>query len=165
MKGYQSGAQDYLFKPLNAATIRAKVNALLHFATIKEDLNREHNSHILFRELIEYSDEPVCILNNPFYRFEFVNHWFEQSFGYPLDEVKGKLFFDYFKPWERKTQIDYRPAEGDLSEKVIHYKIKGIFRCADQSQQKLEWNILEKHDRWLCIGKVIGLPYIQLPPK
>src|SRR5688572_29133997 len=63
MKGYQSGAQDYLFKPLNAATIRAKVNALLHFATIKADLNREHNSHVLFRELIEYSDEPVCILN------------------------------------------------------------------------------------------------------
>ncbi len=163
LRGYQLGAQDYLFKPLDAETVRAKVNALLHFALIKEELNKEHNAHLMFRELIEFNDEPVCILNSPFYRFEYANHWFEQSFGYPLDEVKEKLFFDFFKPWERKTHIDMRPGEND--EKTTHYIIKGLFRCADQSQQKIEWNILEKYDRWLCIGKVIGLPFLQFSSK
>ena len=165
LKGYQLGAQDYLFKPLDADTVRAKVNALLHFALIKEGLNQEHSAHLLFRELIENSDEPVCILNSPFYRFEYVNHWFEQSFGYPSEEVKEKMFFDYFKPWERNTQIDIKPRNGDEVEKITHYKIKGLFRCADQSQQKIQWNIIEKYDKWLCIGKLIGLPYVQLSPK
>ena len=164
LEGYESGAQDYLFKPLDVETVRAKVNALLHFALIKEDLNKEHNAHLLFRELIEHSDEPVCILDSPFYRFEYANHWFEQSFGYSLEEVREKLFFDYFKPWERKTQIEMKPGVGETVEKATHYRIKGIFRCADQSQQKIEWNILEKYDKWLCIGRTIGLPYIQLTP-
>jgi hypothetical protein len=115
--------------------------------------------------LIEHSDEPVCILDHPFYRFEYTNQWFEKSFGYRIEEVKERLFFDYFKPWERKTQIEVQPGEGETLEKTVHYLLKGIFRCADQSQQKMEWNILEKYDKWLCIGKPIGLPYIQLGPK
>lgn len=166
LKGYQTGGQEYLFKPLDADTVRAKVNALLHFAMIKENLNQEHNAHLLFRELIEHSEEPICILNSPFYRFEYVNHWFEQAFGYQQDEINNKLFFDNFKPYERKTQIDIKPGDEDnVVEKSIHYKIKGVFRCSNQSYQKVEWNILEKYDKWLCIGKLIGLPYIQLPPK
>ena len=159
LKGYEVGGQDYLFKPLDADTVRAKVSALLHLTQIKTALDKERNAHMQFRELIEHSTDPVCILDSPLYRFEYTNHWFEQTLGYALEEIKGNLFFDFFKPKERETLIEMKPGETD--EKTVIYKLKGEFRCPNDTLMKVEWTILEKYGKWLCIGKTIGLPVMQ----
>jgi CheY-like chemotaxis protein len=158
-KGYEAGVQDYLFKPFNIEIARAKVNALLFLSQLKKGLEDEHSMAGKFQDLIKHSNQPLVVLDKPTYRFEYVNVFFEELFGYHMDELKGAFLFKYLTNWEQRVAQTNMDSLGD--DKTTVRTIKGDFKCADQSMQKIEWTIVEKDGKWLCMGKLIGVPVTQ----
>ncbi|MCU7839438.1 MAG: EAL domain-containing protein [Candidatus Thiodiazotropha sp. (ex Troendleina suluensis)] len=110
-KGYESGAVDYLLKPLVPAILLSKVRVFLELNQQKEELQRmldrlEINNRRLKHEIgeriateqqlkklsraIEQSPASVVITDTEG-RIEFVNTKFELVTGYTADEVLGQM--------------------------------------------------------------------------
>ncbi len=115
-QGYESGAVDYLFKPLDPVILASKVRVFLKLYRQKQELNRlieraETNNERLKHEIgermaveqelrklsqaIEQSPASVIITDTKG-KIEFTNAKFEQTTGYATKEVLGRTI-DYLK--------------------------------------------------------------------
>ncbi len=74
MKGFEEGAVDYLYKPLDPAVTEAKVSVLLQLHLQKKELVRKNlilEKHAL---LINNSADLICIINARTLKFEEINY-------------------------------------------------------------------------------------------
>src|SRR6185437_7340746 len=63
-KGYQSGAVDYLFKPLNIDILRAKVAVFVELFEAKVDIRKLQEAEIALRKALRVRDEFLSIASH-----------------------------------------------------------------------------------------------------
>src|SRR5258708_2464805 len=88
MKGFEEGAVDYLYKPLDAAITEAKVSVLLQLHLQKKELIRKNiilERHAL---LINNSADLICIIHAGTLKFEEVNYAVDPMIGYTIEEIR-----------------------------------------------------------------------------
>jgi len=122
-KGYEIGAADFIFKPVDAIKLKSKVGIFL-------SLFKKHYENYTLVKAMEQLSESVMITNKNGV-IEYVNPVFEQKTGYRKEEVlngkpsilksgkQGRTF--YSKIWE--TIISGKSWKGDL----INRKKDGTF--------------------------------------
>lgn len=149
MKGFEEGAIDYLYKPLNKEITEAKVSVLLKLHLQRKKLIENNIALEKFALLINKSADVICILNPETLKFEEVNEAVNTLLGYSLQEVKGtSLLFYLPEEYRQKVQrLSRQTAESICFETPIYNKKRGI--------KWFQWNIVNKNGLWFANARDI----------
>jgi PAS domain S-box-containing protein len=149
MKGFEEGAIDYLYKPLNPELTEARVAVLLQLQRHRRELMEKNMALEKYALLINNSADLICIINSNTLRLEEVNHAAFGLMGYKAEEIKGSLFMDHLaeddKPQLEHLRKDHRES---LSFEACMITKNGEARC-------FSWNIVNKYGLWFANGRDI----------
>ncbi|MFL5814730.1 MAG: response regulator, partial [Bdellovibrionia bacterium] len=135
VKGYEAGAVDYLFKPLNVEILRAKIAVFVNLFKAKEDIKekarllREFESREREREIAELRriserkyqdlvegihDGIVWVFDPKIQRFTYVSRRAEEITGYPMECWMSEDGF-----WLNRLHSDERGLVQDTFDQAI----------------------------------------------
>jgi PAS domain S-box-containing protein len=149
MKGFEEGAIDYLYKPLNPDITEAKVSVLLQLHRQQRELMEKNQALENYALLINNSADLICIINAETLRFEEVNDAAFSLLGYSAREMKNKSLADYLS---EEGQVKIKELAGGrqptFSFEVLMFTKSGEHRY-------VSWNIVNKHNLWFANGRDI----------
>lgn len=149
MKGFEEGAIDYLYKPLNPDITEAKVSVLLQLHRQQRELMEKNQALENYALLINNSADIICIINAATFLFEEVNDAVYALLGYTVPEMKGSSLFDYLsEEGQAKVKEMAGKYQASLSFELLMFTKNGEHRY-------FSWNIVHKHDLWFANGRDI----------
>jgi PAS domain S-box-containing protein len=142
MKGFEEGAIDYFFKPLDPEVVKAKVNVHLKVQLQKKELVDKNSALQKSALLISNSADIIGIIDAITFEIEEVNLSFTTILGYSAEEAREKPV-TFFLDDEDKTRFNdlVKQSEEHLSIDT------GIF-CKDGSIKWLQWKIVARDKKW-----------------
>ncbi len=151
MKGFEEGAVDYLFKPLDPEITKAKVAVLLKLQMQKKELIEKNVSLERSALLINNSADVIGIIDTTSMKFEEVNRAITNILGYEIDEIKG-ISIDFFLADEDRARVrDLKSKNQDR----ISFETKVY--CKDRSIKWLQWNVVAQAGKWFVNARDITL--------
>lgn len=94
------GAEDYLIKPVDPDSLRARLSRIAELRRTEEELRRERE---FATSILETAQAIVLVLDTEGRIVRF-NPFMEILSGYDLREVQGKDWFDIFLPEDERTR-------------------------------------------------------------
>ena len=96
LKGYETGAVDYLFKPLDVDITMAKVKTFLQLYYQQNELQQQNIMLENLSGLVDNSMDITCIFDLETFVIEQVNQTFRTLLDYEVGEVLGSSLLNYF---------------------------------------------------------------------
>jgi PAS domain S-box-containing protein len=151
LQGFEEGAVDYLYKPLDPEITKAKVSVLLKLQLQKKELVEKNISLERSALLINNSADIICIVDAATLKFEEVNQAFTTILGYKLEEAKGTSL-EFFLT---QKDIDYIKNLKIKDKERLSFEIR--FYCKDRTIKWLHWNVVIKDGKWFINARDITL--------
>ncbi len=149
MKGFEEGAIDYLFKPLDPEITKAKVSVMLQIQKQRKELIEKNNSLAKSALLIENSADIIGIVDIAAFRFEEVNSAFTAILGYSKEESNNISLSLLLSDEDRiKLQDLIQQGKEKLSFETRVY-------AKDRSIKWLHWNVINKSGKWFVNARDI----------
>lgn len=149
MKGYDEGAIDYLFKPLNPEIVKAKVAVLLKIQSQKKELVDKNISLQKNALLINNSADIIGIIDASTFRIEEINTAFTNILGYTLKEAK-ETALTFFLSNEDRLMVQ-ELSKQDKERLSFETRIY----CSDRSIKWLQWNVVARYGKWFVNARDI----------
>jgi PAS domain S-box-containing protein len=141
-KGFEEGAIDYLYKPLDPEIARAKVAILLQLQLQKRELMDKNLSLTKSALLINNSADIIGIIDAATLKIEEVNNAFTHILGYEREEVLGSALQLFLSNEDRRVVQHYSSqSEGVLSFETRIY-------CKDRRVKWLQWKVVVNGGKW-----------------
>ncbi|GGA85242.1 PAS domain S-box protein [Puia dinghuensis] len=149
MKGFEEGAVDYLYKPLDASITEAKVSVLLQLHLQKRELIRKNATLEKHALLINNSADIICIINARTLKFEEMNDAVNAMLGYTVEEMKESSILFYLAGEDRLAlqELSKENREKFSFEARVYGKDRGI--------KWLNWNIVNRNGLWFANARDI----------
>jgi PAS domain S-box-containing protein len=149
LKGFEEGAIDYLYKPLDREITEAKVSVLLKLHLQKKELIEKNLALEKYALLIDNSADIICIINPETLKFEAVNNAVYAALGYTKEEVKGSSLLLYLTEEHRQP---LQKASKSTQEKIsfetqLYHKTRSL--------KWFHWNIVHKNGLWFANARDI----------
>ncbi|MGZ3836976.1 MAG: PAS domain S-box protein [Flavisolibacter sp.] len=142
MKGYEEGAVDYLFKPLDPQIVKAKVDVLLKLQLQKKELVANNSSLQQSALLINNSADIIGILDTSSFKWDQVNKAFSAILGYTQEEINETPLTLFLCEEERillKKLNDKKQEQLSFETRVY---------CKDRSIKWLQWKVVSLSGKW-----------------
>lgn len=150
MKGYDEGALDYFFKPLDPEIVKAKVSVLLKIQLQKKELVEKNISLQKSELLIDNSADIIGIIDAATFRIEEINNAFTAILGYSQEEAKGTRLYFFLSNDDRKLlHVLSNTDKERLSFETRIY-------CKDRSIKWLQWKVVVKDGKWFANARDIS---------
>lgn len=153
LKGYELGAIDYLFKPLNIAITKAKVDTFIKLHQQQKLLVEKNKELENLTSLVDNSLNITCVFNKKDFIIKEVNTTFKSLLGYELINLIGRSLLDLFII-ENKEH-----GEKLIREEIAKKQDVGVFenkvRCKDGTDRWIMWKIITKGDVCFANGSDI----------
>jgi PAS domain S-box-containing protein len=149
MKGFEEGAVDYLYKPLDAALTEAKVSVLLQLHLQKKELIRKNLILERYALLINNSADLICIINARTLNFEEVNNAVDPMFGYTADEIRDTSVLSYLEEEDRLAVERLSKSDKEMFSFEVRIYSK------DGSVRWLNWNVVHRDGLWFANARDI----------
>lgn len=149
MKGYDEGAVDYLFKPLDPEIVKAKVTVLLKIQLQKKELIEKNISLQKSALLINNSADIIGIIDASTFRIEEINNALTTILGYSPDEIKGTAL-TFFLGNEDRLMV-HELSKQDKERLSFETRIY----CKDRSIKWLQWNVVARYGKWFVNARDI----------
>lgn len=149
MKGYEEGAFDFFFKPLDPEIVKAKVSTLLRLELQKKELIEKNLSLEKAALLINNSVDIIGIIDATTFKIEEINNSFTTILGYEMEEAQ-EVSLTFFLSNEDRIivqKLSKQPKEQLSFETRIY--------CKDRSIKWLQWNIVVKYGKWFANARDI----------
>ncbi|MEO6720631.1 MAG: PAS domain S-box protein [Ferruginibacter sp.] len=142
MQGYDEGAVDYLFKPLDPLIVKAKVEVLLQIQLQKKELVEKNISLQKSELLINNSADIIGIIDAVTFQVDEINNAFTHILGYSQQETKGTTL-TFFLSNEDRVLVQELAMQGKerLSFETRIY-------CKDRTIKWLQWKVVVKDGKW-----------------
>jgi PAS domain S-box-containing protein len=149
MKGYEEGAFDYFFKPLDPEIVKAKVAVLLRVELQKKELMEKNLSLEKAALLINNSVDIIGIIDAATLKIEEINNSFTSILGYDTEEAQETPLTFFLSNEDRIVvqKLSKLPKEQLSFETRIY--------CKDRSIKWLQWNIVVKYGKWFANARDI----------
>jgi PAS domain S-box-containing protein len=142
MKGFDEGAVDYLFKPLDPEMTRAKVSILLKIQLQQKQLMEKNLSLERSALLINNSADIIGVIDPESFKIEEVNVAFSAILGYDEKEAKGSSLLLFLGNEDRSKIKELGQSQrAELSFETSIY-------CKDRSIKWLDWKVVLKDKKW-----------------
>jgi len=142
LKGYESGAMDYLFKPLDVDITIAKVNTHLKLYFQQKELEQQNILLENLAGLVDNSMDITCIFDLDTFEVEQVNATFYDLLGYEIEEVVGTSLLRFFH------QDDVEDTKSIIQEELSNHADVFVFESRLKSKTAGEkwfrWKLLVK---------------------
>lgn len=149
MKGFDEGAVDYLFKPLDPEVTRAKVSVLLKVQLQKKELIEKNVLLEKSTLLINNSADIIGIIDASTLRIEEMNSAFMNITGYNAQEINDTSLLFYLDQQDKAfVQKLNKEAEARKSFETRFY-------CRNRQIIWLDWNIVIKYNKWFVNARDI----------
>jgi PAS domain S-box-containing protein len=149
MKGYEEGAVDFLFKPLDPEVTKAKVASLLKIQLQKKDLIEKISSLEKSRLLINNSADIIGIIDASTLRIEEINRAFSILMGYSEEEAKKTSILFFLDPNDRALLQGF----SDHPEEQFSFEIKMYTKS--RSIRWLHWKVIARFGKWFVNARDI----------
>jgi len=149
MKGFEEGAIDYLFKPLDRDITEAKVSVLLKLHLQKKELQEKNLSLEKHALLINNSADIICVVNSDTLKFEEINQAVTSILGYSVHEIKDTSLLFYLADECRSTVK--KLAKG----KKERFSFEGQIYTANRKIKWLHWNVVSRNGLWFANARDI----------
>lgn len=142
IKGFDEGAIDYLFKPLDPEITKAKVAVLLQNQLQRKELLEKNISLEKSALLINNSADIIGIIDPVTLKFEEVNNAFTTILGYSIEEAKGTAV-TFFLHAEDRALIQ-NLAKGEKEKLSFETRVYG----KDRTIKWLHWYVIVRGGKW-----------------
>ncbi|MDB5255902.1 MAG: arcB [Chitinophagaceae bacterium] len=142
MKGYEEGAIDYLFKPLDPDIVKAKVSVFLKIQLQKKELIEKNISLQKSALLINNSADIIGIIDAKTLKIEEINQAFSNILGYELNEIKQTSLPFLLSNEDRKLVKKLSEETKDQLSFETH------IYCKDRTMKWLQWKVVVKEGKW-----------------
>lgn len=149
VRGMEEGAIDYLFKPLDPAVTKAKVDVLLKIQQQKKQLVEKNKLLERYELLINNCSDLICTIDAETFKFEEINNAFNSLLGYELDEMRGTSLIYYILNDDREL-IKALKQNG---EKQLNFETN--IYCKSRSIKCLHWHVVVKDGKWYANARDI----------
>ncbi|HKZ68197.1 MAG TPA: PAS domain S-box protein [Chitinophagaceae bacterium] len=149
MKGYDEGAVDYLFKPLDPEVVKAKVTVLLKIQLQKKELVEKNASLQKSALLINNSADIIGIVDAVTFRIEEINNALTTILGYSPEEIKGTAL-SFFLGTEDRALL--QNLSGQAKDRL---SFETRIYCKDRSVKWLQWKVVVKDGKWFVNARDI----------
>lgn len=149
MKGYEEGAIDYLFKPLDPEITKAKVSVLLKIQMQKKELFEKNQSLEKSALLINNSADIIGIIDRATLKIEEFNVAFCTILGYDPVDVKNTSL-PFFLGKEDRVRIEELAAS---ARDRLAFETR--IYCKNRTTKWLHWNVVVKDDKWFVNARDI----------
>ncbi len=138
-KGYETGAVDYLTKPLNKDILLSKVNVFLGLEQIRAELKR---SEALYQSIVD-DQADLVFRSGPDYCISFANQAFCNLLHKPINELVGLNMFEIvvpadmdvasnalrsFNPQNRIVRFEHRIDNGSHAESWVNHTLRAFYK-------------------------------------
>jgi PAS domain S-box-containing protein len=149
MKGFEEGAVDYLFKPLDPEITKAKVSVLLEVQRQKKLLIEKNTLLETSALLISNSADIIGLLDAKTLIIEEMNPAFTTLLGYEAEKSEGKSLITFLS-----NEDAIKVNELALSGKEKFSFETGIV-ARQGSVRWFDWNITVKYGKWFANARDI----------
>lgn len=150
--GYESGAVDYLFKPLNASVTRAKVNAFIRLYLQKKELEEKNEQLENLNLLVQNSMDLMCIMEGSSIEIQASNPAWQKYLGYSYAELNNAPFFKFLS--SDTDHLKKKLGETILAEeKQFDWESQMLKKAGERVW--FDWNFVFKNGKWYGSGRNI----------
>ncbi len=149
MQGFEEGAIDYFFKPLNPEVVKAKVNVHLKIQMQKRELIEKNASLQKSDLLINNSADIIGIIDVATFKIEEINTAFTSILGYSQAETRDTTITFFLGAEDRNLF-----AERARQDKEYHNFDTRIY-CKDRSVKWLQWKVVVRDGKWFINARDI----------
>jgi len=149
LKGYEEGAVDYLYKPLDPDIVKAKVSTLLKLQMQKKELFEKNIALEKSALLINNSADIIGIIDAETLKIEEINSAFTSIFNTSPNDAKGELLTTFLSPESTDLLHHLKKEKKELLsfETSIHYN--------DTTSIWLQWKVVVKEGKWFVNARDI----------
>lgn len=155
VKGYDTGAIDYLFKPLDVAITRAKVETLLQLHFQQKELREKNEELENLTSLVDNSLNVTCVFTKKDFIITEVNHTFKSLLGYDLIEMIGKSFLSFLDSENKTNTEKIIRQEIDKKKDVVVFESKVL--ASDGTTKWMLWKVVVKGEKCFVNGSDITI--------
>jgi PAS domain S-box-containing protein len=152
LEGFEKGAVDYLFKPLDPAIAKAKVKAFINIYLQQKELEQKNIALENLSMLVNNAMDFMCILDEKDLKLQIVNPAWEKQLGLDENVILNKPFGDlvHFAHQDPQTLLYQAKTEG---KEVVSFEIQ---IKNDRNQVKwVSWTMVYWNQKWYGNGKDI----------
>ncbi len=150
VKGFEEGAIDYLYKPLDREVTRAKVAVLLTLQQQRKELVETNISLEKSAVLINNSADIIGILDAIDFKVKEVNRACKHILGYSPEEMLDISIYRFVSE-EGKVLLEQLRAQN-----LERFSFETLVLDKKNKMKWLQWNIVNKNDRWFFNARDIS---------
>jgi PAS domain S-box-containing protein len=153
LKGYETGAVDYLFKPLDVDITTAKVKTFLQLYYQQNELQQQNIMLENLSGLVDNSMDITCIFDLETFVIEQVNQTFRTLLDYEVGEVLGSSLLNYF------NNEDIEDTKSIIQEELMNNSDVFVFenrmKGKSGSEKWMRWKLVVKNGK--CFGNAADI--------
>jgi PAS domain S-box-containing protein len=152
LEGYETGAVDFLFKPLNPFITKAKSKAFIQIYLQQKDLEEKNASLENLGLLVNNSIDLMCILDGKNLSISTTNKAWEKVLQYSEADIVGSSFEDYVF----NHGIDIKESLGraiSTNDKIMVHEMQMV--CKNGDIRWFSWIFVFKNGNWYANGRDI----------
>jgi len=120
VRGYGSGAVDYLYKPLDPYITSAKVDSFIQLARYQAEIIRKNEELENFSIVVNNSADIICAVDAQTLRVKTINPTVEKILGYKAAEIVGKSIIDRAIEHDRTA---FRKKLGEIIKDNLNFAV------------------------------------------
>ncbi len=95
VKGFSSGAVDYLYKPLDPYITLAKVDSFIKIARYQAEIKQKNDELLNYSIVVKNSADIICMVDAQTLAIQSINPTVERIMGFQPDGLIGKNIIDF----------------------------------------------------------------------
>jgi signal transduction histidine kinase/CheY-like chemotaxis protein len=140
IQGYETGAIDYIFKPLNPSITKAKVKSFVRMYLQQREVEQ-------LTYLVNNSLDLMCILEVKTLKICGLNPAWHKTLGFNLEDLDGNYFYNFLNPDHKEELL--QKLEGTTELKHFETSIT----TKNNEVKFFVWSFIQKEGIWYCNGK------------
>jgi len=149
--GYETGAADYLFKPLNPAITRAKVKSFIQLYQQQKELEEKNKELENLTLLIKNAVDLMCILDLNF-QIHSPNPAWIKTLGYTMNEIENCSYSKFIDAKQNQLASIFKRAEHKRH--LLNHEVEMI--SAKGRRIWFSWCFVFQNGKWYGNGRNIS---------